>query len=425
MISSKSIKMRHAVSSICLATVFAIGIIGQAQARDPAFPLQPLADAPTKLTIPGTKHAVYYVPSTTQTVRWGHLPNADSKPVLTVPSGSTVVFDTISHEGILEDQGRDPVKYFGAHGVPPNMVLKDAIALTSSSMAHDFVKDGPHVITGPVAVEGAEPGDVLKVEILSLAPRVPYGVISNRHGKGALPGEFPENAGPQPDASTEHPERYANVFVFAPIRKIHGQWYGIVKAKNGKEVRFAASPFMGTMGVTPNTSERPNSVPPGNYGGNLDIPELGAGSTLYLPVLVPGANFFTGDPHMNQGHGEVALTALELSQRPTFRLTVLKKGDARIPSSSGTLTKPFAETKDYWIAIGLNPDLDDAMKDSTREAVRFLSEKLGMDRATALAYLSAATNFAVTQVVDKTKGVHALIRKSDFSEVTGGKEYAK
>lgn len=425
MLSRNSIKMRHAVSSVCLATVFAIGIIAQAQAKDPAFPLQPLADAPTKLTIPGTKGEVYYVPSTTQTVRWGFLPNKDAKPVLTVPSGSTVVFDTVSHEGILEDQGRDPVKYFGSKGVPANMVLKDAIAITGSTMAHDFVKDGPHIITGPVAVEGAEPGDVLKIEVLSIVPRVPYGVVSNRHGKGALVGEFPENAGAQPDASAEHPERYANVFIFTPIRKIHGQWYGIMKAKDGKEVRFAAKPFMGTMGVALNTSEYSNSVPPGNYAGNLDIPELGAGSTLYVPVMVPGANFFTGDPHMNQGHGEVALTALELSQRPTFRLTVLKKGDARIPSSSGTLTKPFAETKDYWIPIGLNPDLDEAMKDSTREAVRFLSEKLGMDRATALAYLSAATDFAVTQVVDKTKGVHALIRKSDFSQVTGGKQYAE
>ena len=417
---SKTKAISHALSGLCLATVVALGTTANAQTKDAAFPLQPLAEAPTKLTIPGTKGEVYYVPSTPQTVMWGALPKADAKPVLTVPSGSTVVFDTVSHEGILEDQGRDPVKYFGSKGVPANMVLKDAIAITGSTMAHDFAKDGPHIITGPVAIEGAEPGDVLKIEVLSIVPRVPYGVISNRHGKGALVGEFPENAGAQPDASAEHPERYANVFVFAPIRKIHDQWYGIVKAKNGKEVRFAAKPFMGTMGVVSTSPEYGHSVPPGAYGGNLDISELGAGSTLYLPVLVPGAKFYTGDPHMNQGHGEVALTALELSQRPTFRLTVLKKGDASIPSSSGTLTKPFAETKDYWMAIGLDPDLDDAMKDSTREAVRFLSEQLGMDRATALAYLSAATNFAVTQVVDKTKGVHALIRKSDFAEVTKG-----
>ena len=416
----KTRNITHALNGICLAIIVALGTTANAQAKDSAFPLQPLADAPTKLTIPGTKGEVYYVPSTLQTVMWGYLPNAASKPVLTVPSGSTVVFDTVSHEGILEDQGRDPVKYFGSKGVPANMVLKDAIAITSSTMAHDFAKDGPHIVTGPVAIEGAEPGDVLKIEVLAIVPRVPYGVVSNRHGKGALSGEFPENAGPQPDASAEHPERYANVSLYTPIRKIKGEWYGIMKTKDGKEVRYATKPFMGVMGVAPDTTEKVHSVPPAVYGGNIDINDLGIGSTLYLPVFVPGANFYTGDPHMSQGDGEVALTAQEQSLRPTFRLTLLKKGDARIPSSSGTISKPFGETKDYWIPIGLNPDLDDAMKDATRESVRFLSEQLGMDRATALAYLSAVTDYEVSQVVDKTKGVHALIRKSDFAEVTKG-----
>lgn len=103
--------------------------------------------------------------------------------------------------------------------------------------------------------------------------------------------------------------------------------------------------------------------------------------------------------------------------RATFRLTLLKRGDPRIPSASGSLDKPFGETRDYWIAIGLNPDLDEAMKDAVREAMRFLHEKLGMDRAVALAYMSAATDFNVSQVVDRTKGIHALIRKRDFAKV--------
>ena len=135
---------------------------------------------------------------------------------------------------------------------------------------------------------------------------------------------------------------------------------------------------------------------------------------MYLPVQVPGAMFFIADPHFAQGNGEVALTAIEGSLRTTLRFTVLKAGDPAIPAKD-KLTGPFAETPDYWIAIGLDPDLNEAMKKATREAVRFVSEKLGMDRATALAYLSAAANFEVSQVVDKTKGVHALIRKKDFS----------
>ena len=391
-----------------------------------SMPLQPLADKPTVLNLPGSKQKIYYVPSTLETTTWGYLPNATNKPVMTVPSGSTVVFDTVSHEGILEDQGRDPVKYFSAAGVPRNMILNDAIAIAGSDLQHDFAKDGPHVVTGPIAIEGAQPGDVLKVEVLSIVPRVPYGVVSNRHGKGALVGEFPENAGPKAGASAQNPDRYANVSIFTPIRQINGKWHGIMMNKAGQEVKYPAAPFMGIMGVAPATNEKVHSVPPAVHGGNLDINDLVAGTTLYLPVFVPGANFYTGDPHMAQGDGEVALTAQEHSLRPTFRLTVLKKGDPQIPSASGSLQKPFGESPQYWMPIGLNPDLDEAMKDAVRESIRFLSEKLGMDRATAYAYLSAATDYEVSQVVDRTKGVHALIRKSDFPNAqTGNRQVIK
>ena len=383
-----------------------------------AMPLQPLSDAPTQLKVKGLPGKVYYVPSTVDTILWGYLPNASQPALLTVPSGATVVFDTLSHEGLVEDQGRDPLKYFTSKGVPARMVLKDAIAITASPIAHDFIKDGPHIITGPVAVAGAEPGDVLKVEILAVTPRVPYGVITNRHGKGALPGEFPETPAAEADASADQPEKFHNVSVFTPIRKNRqGAWEGVMKNSRGEEVRFPTAPFMGVMGVAAASEAQVHSVPPGVYGGNLDVKDLVAGTTVYLPVFVKGANFYTGDPHMAQGNGEVALTALEHSMRASFRLTLLKQGDGRIPSASGSLTKPFGETPHYWIAIGLNPDLDEAMKDAVREGIRFLSEVMGMDRAVAYAYMSAATDFNVSQVVDRTKGIHALIRKSDFSRV--------
>lgn len=394
-----------------------------AQAVDANMPLQPLADKPGRVVVPGTGHAVYYVPSTVDTVQWGYLPNATTKPVLTVPSGATVVFDTLSHEGLVEDQGRDPVKYFGSKGIPANMVLKDAIAITGSSMAHDFHKDGPHIVTGPIGVEGAEPGDVLKVELLSAVPRVPYGVVSNRHGKGALPGEFPETPLPAANASAANPSAFNNVSVFTPIRRDkNGKWEGVMKTRDGTEVTFPTAPFMGTMGVAAATTEKVHSVPPGLYGGNMDINDLGVGSTVYMPVLVKGGNFYTGDPHMVQGDGEVALTALEHSLRPTFRITLLKKGDPAIPSSAGSLGRPFGETEDHWVTIGLNRDLDEAMKDAVRESIRFLTEVLGMDRATAYAYLSAASDFQVSQVVDGVKGVHGMIRKADFEKVTSKKK---
>lgn len=374
-----------------------------------ASPVVPILQPTTLEKVEGT----YYVPSTLENVRWGYLPNRDSQPLFTVPSGSTVTFETVSHEGILEDQGRDPVKYFGSYGVSEDQVLDDAKAIAASDLAHDFDKDGPHIITGPIAIEGAEPGDVLKVEVLSLTPRVPYGVISNRHYKGALPGEFPENDGRKEGASAEQPELYANVSKFTPVEEINGKLYGVLPVEKGGEVRFPLKPFMGTMGVAANTSERLSSIPPIETGGNIDINELGVGSTMYLPVQVKGALFFTGDPHFAQGDGEVALTAMEASLRGTFRLTLLKKGDSSIPRN-GELKQAFAETEDYWIPIGLDPDLDEAMKEAVREAIGFLNEKLGMDRATAYAYMSAATDYEVSQVVDKTKGIHALINKRHF-----------
>ena len=383
-----------------------------------AMPLQPLSDKVTRLSIKGMAGKVWYVPSTVDTIKWGYLPNANDKPLVTVPSGAIVVFDTLSHEGLLEDQGRDAQKYFMSKGVSERMILKDAIAITRSSLPHDFSKDGPHIITGPVAIEGAQVGDVLKVEILAVTPRVPYGVISSRHGKGALPGEFPEGEKPEADANAEHPEKFHNMSVFTPIRKNQrGAWEGVMQNSRGEAVRFPTAPFMGVMGVAAATDELVHSVPPGVFGGNMDVKDLGVGTIVYLPVFVAGANFYTGDPHMVQANGEVALTALEHSMRATFRLTLLKKGDGRIPSASGSLDKPFGETRDYWIAIGLNPDLDEAMKDAVREAMRFLTEKLGMDRSIAFAYMSAATDFNVSQVVDRTKGIHALIRKRDFIKV--------
>lgn len=130
-----------------------------------------------------------YVPATPTNVLWGRLPTRGTRPVATVDNGATVVVDTISHEVVLEDQGRDPVAYFTGQGVAAGDVLTDAAAVARMA-PHDG--PGPHVITGPIAVRGAEPGHSLAVDVLDLALRVPYGVVSNRHGKGALPGELPE-----------------------------------------------------------------------------------------------------------------------------------------------------------------------------------------------------------------------------------------
>jgi acetamidase/formamidase len=356
----------------------------------------------------------HYVESTPRTVQWGYLPNRDAPPIRTVTSGSLVTFDTVSHEGILEDQGRDPVGYFRGKGVRESQVMGDARAIADSDLEHDFVKDGPHVVTGPIHVQGARAGDVLRVDVVGLVPRAPYGVISNRHGKGALPGEYPLRPQPEPNASAQHPELFHNVSVFTPVRRIRGEFRGVLPVSRRMRAEFPIDPFMGIMGVALNTSDKVNSIPPTPAGGNLDIRDLTVGSTLYLPVFVPGAKFFVGDPHYRQGDGEVALTALEAPLRGTFRLTLLKKGSGAIPGNRGTLDMPFGETAEFWLPVGLNADLDEAMKQAVREAIAFLNGELGMQRAVAYAYMSAATDYVVSQVVDKTKGVHARIAKAHF-----------
>ncbi|ENU94387.1 hypothetical protein F971_00288 [Acinetobacter vivianii] len=375
--------------------------------------LKQISNKPVQLK-DGDYKGNYYVPSTLETITWGYLPNKDAKPVIAVPSGSVVTFDTVSHEGLLEDQGRDAEKYFKSKGVKAENILDEAKTITKSNLKHDFHQDGPHIVTGPVEIQGAQPGDILKVEVLKVEPRVPYGVISNRHGKGALVGEFPKTP-KQENASAAHPERYGNVSVFTPIEKnAKGEYEGVIKTESGKAIRFPLYPFMGIMGVAANTSQPVHSVPPAMYGGNIDINELGAGSTIYYPVQVPGALFYTGDSHFSQGDGEVALTALEASARATLKFTLLKAGKDKIPGKK--IVQPLAENAEFWITPGLDEDLDEAMKKSTREAIRFLNQEYGIDEALAYAYLSAATDFEVSQVVDKTKGIHAKIRKADFKE---------
>jgi acetamidase/formamidase len=370
---------------------------------------------PGEILQPGIGERVgQYVPSTRETVMWGYLPNAASRAVGTVRSGDLVTFDGVSHEGMLEDQGRNPLEYFADHGVPAGDVLSDQQTIAISDIPHDFAADGPHIVTGPVDVEGTEPGDVLRVDVVGLVPRVPYGVISSRHGKGALPGEYPQTPPPDANASPARPELYNNVSIFTPMRRIDGEDRGVMDAGPSRRVVFPIDPFMGIMGVALPTTEPVHSVPPNVGGGNMDIRHFTVGSSAYFPVWVAGAKFFTGDPHFRQGHGEVALTAWEASLRATFRLTLLKKGSGDIPGNRESLDLPFGETAEYWMPVGLNADLDEAMKQAVRQALDFLHGEFGMPRENAYAYMSAATDYVVSQVVDRVKGVHALVRKDHF-----------
>jgi len=421
-----------------LRATAAVGAAGVAASTSTASSAQ--AAVPREVLQPGKGpiHGRHYLRSTPDQVRWGYVPSLDSAPVLRVRSGETVSVDTVSHEGILEDQGRDPVEYFAQHGVTRSSVLDDAVAIARDydRTTRNFDVDGPHVVTGPIFVTDAKPGDVLKVEMLSMLPRVPYGVVSSRHGKGALPrlagGAVPAGITIDeimPPVATDgretgDPTRYGNVSVFTPVRGGRG----VMARGKRREVTFPLNPFMGLMGVAFAGSASPtapelNSIPPTLGGGNIDINLLGVRSAFYLPVFAEGALFHVGDPHFAMGNGEVALTALEGSLRATFRLTVCTKGSGDAPSVA--FGYPFAETPDAWVPIGLSDpdgsqngqgnDLNIAMRRAVVNALDFLETDQGMDRATAYAYLSAAADFEVSQVVDRTTGVHAVIRKSDFN----------
>ena len=327
----------------------------------------------------------YIVESTPDNVIWGELFTSDSEPILSVESGAVVTIETVSHEGILPDQG-NTVEFFTSAGIDEADILPDQLAVKEQI---ERTAPGPHVITGPIYIEGAEPGDVLEIKTMDIDYRVPYGVISNRHSKGALPGEYPVN-----DADI-----YTKVIPLDTEQNI-----GIFRPANGRpNIDLPLKPFMGIMGVAPaDPEEAVNSVPPGNYGGNVDIKHLTVGSSLYLPVQVPGALFYTGDPHCAQGNGEVALTAIECSLTPTFELIV---------HQDKQLESPMAETPEAWLAIGLDEDLDEAMKKAVRESLRIVEDEYGLTKQDALLFGSAAIDYEVSQVVDIVKGIHGVISK--------------
>ena len=321
----------------------------------------------------------YMVKSGVETVHWGYLWGA-ADPILRVNSGDVVTMDTVSHEGLLGDQG-PPEAFFARFGIAHEQVLADVVSVYTR-VQHSG--PGPHVVTGPIYVEGADPGDVLAVHVMEARPRVPYGVNSMRTNKGGLPDDFTLNR--------------SVVIPFDMEKRV---------AKFAPGIDVPLAPFFGILAVGPARSlGKLSSVPPGVYGGNIDLKDLTPGSTLYIPVHVPGALFMAGDGHAAQGDGEVDLTAIETSLTGTFRLDVLK---------GRTLTLPRAETPTHWIAIGLHEDLNEAMRIAIREAIQYLVDLKGLTREDAYALCSIAVDFEVTQVVDSVKGIHAMIPKAIFT----------
>jgi acetamidase/formamidase len=297
-----------------------------------------------------------------KTVHWGYF-DAALPPVLTVAPGDTVTIESVSG---------------GPEHLPPAgggfTVLPEHRAIQAAVPRGP----GPHILTGPIAVEGAEPGDALKVEILDIVLRQDWGYNLTRPSGGALPGDFPE-------------ARLIHIGIDVARKTARMPW--------GLSVPLA--PFFGCMGTAPPPDwGRQTSVVPRAFGGNIDNKELVAGTTLYLPVFMTGGQFSAGDGHAAQGHGEVNLTAVETSLRGTFRLGVEKQTQ---------LKRPRAETPAHFITMGFDPDLDQAMEQALRDMIEFIRARTGLSPPDAYALCSVAADLTVTQVVNQNRGIHCTL----------------
>ena len=322
------------------------------------------------------------VRSLPETVVWGYIA-ADLPPVLRIQSGQTVRIDTVTHQGINTMQ--DPVAYFGAAGIPPQQVLQDAKDIFGQVKRAEGA--GPHILTGPIYVAGARPGDMLEVRILDVEIRVPYGVNSAGPGSGVLPELLA-----QPALKTIKLDLERRVALFS------------------SDVEVPLAPFMGIMAVAPPPAlVRVSTKPPGAYGGNLDFKHLIAGATLYLPVFNDGALFYTGDGHAVQGDGEVDGTAIEISLTPTLQFIVHK-------GAGKAMTWPRAEDATRYYAMGMDTDLDQALKNAVQETVVLLMQVAKLSAAKAYALASLAVYFRVGEAVNIVKMVYGTIPKKLFKQ---------
>jgi acetamidase/formamidase len=307
--------------------------------------------------------------ATPQTIIWGYYA-ASAKPVLSIHSGDTVRVETVS--GV-------PARLEAA-GVPANQVPDALRAITK-----EVTDKGPgaHILTGPIYVQGAEPGDVLEVRILKIELTAPFAYNNFRPGAGFLPDDFP----------------YARIRII-PLDRSR------MLGRFSDSIQIPLRPFFGSMGVAPpEPNGRISSAPPWVHAGNLDNKELVEGTTLYIPVHAPGALFEVGDGHAGQGNGEVDITALETELTGTFQFVVRKDMH---------LKWPRAETPTHYITMGLHEDLSEATRLAVREAIEFLMTEKHLSRDDAYMLASVAVDFSITQLVDGNKGVHAMIPKRIF-----------
>jgi len=314
---------------------------------------------------------VHRLEATPATVAYGYY-WAEAPPVLRIASGDVVDVDTLltNTPAGLERAG------------VPAASVQPSLRAVVAEVTGDRKGPGGHILTGPIYVEGAEPGDVLQVDILAIDLPIDYGY-------NGCSGFVRENCDRNVGARIIPLDRKKMTATFAP---------GIV---------VPLRPFFGSMGVAPAPElGRVSSTPPGRHAGNIDNKELVAGTTLYIPVFVPGALFEVGDGHAVQGDGEVDQTAIETSMRGKLRLTV-RKG---MP-----LIWPRAETPTLYISMATDKDLTVATKAAIQEMIDFLASTKGLTKHEAYQLISLAGDVAITQLVDQTLGVHVKLSKAIFT----------
>ena len=306
---------------------------------------------------PGKTHVL---PATLETTQWGWFNNAQP-PVLHVNSGDTIIFETMMH----------------SH----NQVVPGTTIEQIKKLRTDFPGRGPHTLTGPVYIEGAEPGDVLKISINRIVPRA-YATNFNVPG---MFGQFPD----------KFPDGQVKYFYLDLERKV-------TEFAPGIEIPLA--PFPGTLGVARAEPGQYSSVPPGPYAGNIDVRELTEGASLYVPVFVKGALLWTGDSHAAQGNGEINLTALETAYKEmSVTVDVIK---------TMKLDWPRIETKDAWVTLGIDRDLNKALDLLKAQTTKLLTEQRNVGADAANKVMMDAWDCRVSQVVDVNKGLHCFTSKS-------------
>jgi acetamidase/formamidase len=317
----------------------------------------------------GFHMALHHIAATPETTRFGIF-DASFPPVLTVHSGDTVTFECVSG---------------GVEVMPDAASGFEIPAHLAAIHAANPPRMGVHIITGPVAVAGAEPGDMLEVRIEKIEPGLDWGFCGIRPLAGTIPEDFPVRF-------------MSHIPVNREQRTCELPWGPVLNL----------APFFGVMGVAPPPVYGAISTKePRQHGGNIDNKELIAGSTLFLPVFVPGGLFSAGDGHGLQGDGEVCVNALEMCLTGTFTFLLHRNEHSGPP----LLAHPRAETPTHYISMGMNEDLDLAMKQALREMIAFICSRTHFSPEQAYQTCSLAVDFHVTQTVNGEKGVHGMLRK--------------